>query len=333
MRIDSTRTQKFIIKEGPLVFLRDIVTFELLAGVVLLGISFLGNYEALFRSTGILDYIRYDLVVMITFSVLQIVFIFSIFLRWYFRQFEIRDTEIIRRTGVFLRKHVSVPMQQIATVEFSQGIIERAMKHGTIVLEHTNGRITRFRNVENWEDSLLCIKSHVQKIHGNRAEKMPIEKIITQEESSNLEFKESLRADTKNGGLHKDIERASLKTLVGFMNAQGGTLIIGVSDSGAIMGLERDYATLPRKNRDGFENHITTLVKNHIGLKFRSLIKINFESLEHRDVCRIEVEPAPRPVYFKGGEGKEEFFVRTGNSTQPFSMSEAEEYIKSKWQG
>ena len=28
---------------------------------------------------------------------------------------------------------------------------------------------------------------------------------------------------------------------------------------------------------------------------------------------------------------KEEFFVRVGNSTQPFSMSEAEEYIKTKW--
>ncbi len=325
--------KKITVKEGPLVFLRDVLGFEILTGLFFFAVSFLENYELFLRDIGVLEYVRYDLLIMVAFSTLQIIIITSLFLRWYFSYYEIRETEIVRRSGIVLRKHVSVPLNQIATVEFSQGIVERTMKHGTIVLEHTNNRITRLRNVENYEDALGYIKERLAKLHDGYGmhQKKPVPQLIKQGESSIVEFKETLRTDTRNGGIHKDVERAVVKTIVGFLNAQGGTLVIGVHDSGKIMGLEKDYDSLPRKNRDGFENHIATLVKNHIGIKFRPYLTIIFESIDGKDVCVVDVEPSPKPAYLKGGEGKEEFFVRTGNSTQPFSMSEAEEYIKSRW--
>ncbi len=326
-------TQKIFVKEGPLVFLRDVLGFEVLTGLFFFAISFLENYELFLRNIGVLEYIRYDLLIMVVFSLLQIAIITLLFLRWYFSFYEIRENEIIRRSGIILRKHVSVSMNHIATVEFSQGIVERFMNHGTIVLEHTNNRITRLRNVENYEESLLYIKERLLKLRDAQGihQKKVIPQLITQGESSKVEFKETLRVDIRNGGLHKDVERAVVKTIVGFLNAHGGTLVIGVSDSGEIKGLDKDYASLPRKNRDGFENHIATLVKNHIGIKFRPYLDISFESIQEKDVCVIDIEASPKPAYLKGGEGKEEFFVRTGNSTQPFSMSEAEEYIKNHW--
>jgi predicted HTH transcriptional regulator len=122
-----------------------------------------------------------------------------------------------------------------------------------------------------------------------------------------------------------------MKTIVGFLNTSGGTLIIGVSDDGVVKGLESDYKTLPKKNRDGLENHISMLIKTMIGLNFSKYINIKFEMVDSKDICMITVLESHKPAYLKDGDKKEEFFVRVGNSTQPFSMSEASEYIKTKW--
>ena len=115
------------------------------------------------------------------------------------------------------------------------------------------------------------------------------------------------------------------------MNTDGGTLLIGVNDAGQVVGLENDFKTLPRKNHDGFENHISMLVKTMIGLPFAKYISIKFERLNEKEVCLVSVGESHKPAYLRNGDNKEDFFVRVGNSTQPFSMSETEEYIKTRW--
>jgi predicted HTH transcriptional regulator len=43
---------------------------------------------------------------------------------------------------------------------------------------------------------------------------------------------------------NKEMERAIIKALVGFLNAEnGGTLIIGVSDTREVLGLQPDYSS------------------------------------------------------------------------------------------
>jgi predicted HTH transcriptional regulator len=146
-------------------------------------------------------------------------------------------------------------------------------------------------------------------------------------ESKDVEFKETLRIDTRSQTLNKDLERAVLKSIVGFMNADGGTLLIGLKDDGDIVGIERDFNTLPKKNRDGFENHLNSLMREMIGVNEAKQTQISFQKIENKDLCAINIEPAHRPVYLKSND-KEEFFVRVGNSTRAFTMSEAEEYIR-----
>ena len=97
-----------------------------------------------------------------------------------------------------------------------------------------------------------------------------------------------------------------------------------------MVGLLNDYKTLPKKNRDGFENHLGMLVKTMIGLPFTKYVQAKFEKIDGLEICSISVGKSYKPSYFKGSN-KEEFFVRVGNSTQPFSMSETEEYIKTHW--
>ncbi len=322
--------RRIIIKEGPLVFLRNVVIMEFVAFVFFFCISFLGNYEQFFRSIRLTDYIRYDIFGIIIFSSFQVGYIILLFLDWYFSRFEIFEKEIVRKSGLFFRRRKSVNLSDVASVEIYQSPLGRMMNHATIILEHNNSRLTKIKNVSNFDEYVHIIKQMIYSSSGRILTRDP--KVLIEEgEGLFLEFKETLRNDIRKGEVSKEMERVVMKTIVGFLNSSGGTLIIGVSDDGVVRGLEGDYKTLPRKNRDGLENHISMLIKTMIGLNFSKYINIKFEVIDGKDICMVTVLESHKPAYLKDGDKKEEFFVRVGNSTQPFSMSEASEYIKTKW--
>jgi len=75
---------------------------------------------------------------------------------------------------------------------------------------------------------------------------------IAQGESSTLEFKSTFRWDLREGHINRSLETVVMKTLAGYMNSQGGTLLMGVADDGAILGLDNDYSALKKPGRDGF---------------------------------------------------------------------------------
>lgn len=70
----------------------------------------------------------------------------------------------------------------------------------------------------------------------------PLAQIITGGEHEQVEFKETLRWDVVLGEQNKKLEDVAVKTLAGFANRSGGTLLIGVADDGAVPGLARDFA-------------------------------------------------------------------------------------------
>ena len=322
--------RKIVIKEGPLVFLRNILAMEFVAVIFFFVLSFLGNYELLFKSFNLTKFIRYDIFTNIVFSLFQIIYIAILFLDWYFSHYEILEKEIIRKSGLLFRRRKSVSLSDVAAVEIYQSPLGRMMNHSTIILEHNNGRLTKIKNVSNYDEYVHIIKQMVHSSSGRVLTKDP--KVLIEEgEGLHVEFKETLRNDMRKGEVSRELERVVMKTIVGFLNSNGGTLIIGVSDDGMVKGIEGDYKTLPKKNRDGFENHISMLIKVMIGLSFAKYINIKFEIVDGKDICMITVHESNKPAYLKDNDKKEEFYVRVGNSTQPFSMSESSEYIKTKW--
>jgi len=84
--------------------------------------------------------------------------------------------------------------------------------------------------------------------------------LIRSGESERLEFKSSLRWDFRKGSGNRELESVIVRAIAGFLNAEGGTLLIGVADDGSVVGLEKDYHTLRTKNRDGFERFLMDLV-------------------------------------------------------------------------
>ncbi len=157
-----------------------------------------------------------------------------------------------------------------------------------------------------------------------------LESIIKKGEEETVEFKSSLRWNFQSNKVDKSLEMAVIKTIAGFMNNHLGTLIIGVNDSGRVIGLTHDYSTLKRKNRDGFEQHLITLISSKLGADLCPLIHVLFHNYEGKDVCRIITETSPRPVYVRDGNN-ERYYLRTGNSTRELTVHEAIEHAAKHW--
>ena len=157
-------------------------------------------------------------------------------------------------------------------------------------------------------------------------EALAVEQLINMDEGQRLEFKASLRYNNVRGCVDQELEYNCLKTICAFLNADGGDLLIGVSDDNWVVGLETDYVTLPKKNRDGFENHLVNQVSNKIGDVFLDKIKFTFHMLYGEELCRVHVLPSREPAFLHE-KNKQYFYVRTGNNSRPFKIADATKYL------
>ena len=154
--------------------------------------------------------------------------------------------------------------------------------------------------------------------------------IIAQGESSRLEFKSSFRWDLCQEKVNKNLEHAVMKTIAAFMNTEGGSLLIGVNDSGQAVGLEHDYVTLKSKNRDGFEVALMTAIATRLGTAHCSRVTILFHTLDGHDICHVLVPKAAQPIFSQNGK-QTQFFLRAGAGTKELNVKEATEYIAGHW--
>jgi hypothetical protein len=151
-------------------------------------------------------------------------------------------------------------------------------------------------------------------------------------ESSNLEFKSAARWNIKENKADKTMEQVIVKTVAAFLNSHGGDLLIGVADNGAILGIETDQQLWKpdQRNRDTYENWLTTLLLDAFGKHHTANLHISFARLEENDVCRVSVLPSATAVYVKDGNA-EILYVRTGNSTRALTVKEAVAYHQQRF--
>ena len=153
-----------------------------------------------------------------------------------------------------------------------------------------------------------------------------IENLILQGESDKLEFKSTIRTNLQTGEPDKRMEKAVLKTLVAFMNSEGGTLLIGVSDDGTVCGIDLDGFD----NRDKLNLHFTYMISSSIGNEYLPYIKFKLVDFdEKRSVMRVVCARSRKPVFLK--EGKAEiFFVRSGPSSVELAGMNLINYVKNR---
>lgn len=160
-----------------------------------------------------------------------------------------------------------------------------------------------------------------------------VAQLIAGGEGERVELKATARWNTKTGAKDARMEDEVLVTVAGFMNAGGGTLLIGVDDDGTIHGLADDYGVVPGRDRDGFELWLRTLLGERLGRAATADVGVSFEAIEGKDVCRVDVAPAPRPVFLgsSGGARTADFHLRVGNATRRLLTDEVLDYQARRW--
>lgn len=158
-----------------------------------------------------------------------------------------------------------------------------------------------------------------------------LQALILQGEGPLLEFKSSFRWDLEQDRVNRALETVVLKTLAGYLNnSLGGTLLIGVSDNGKILGLDKDYQSLKRQDQDGYEQALMTAIATQLGADLCQFVKVLFHVVNGKHVCRLIILASPHPVFLNQGNTPK-FYLRTGGGTRDLNIQEAVEFIARRW--
>jgi hypothetical protein len=217
---------------------------------------------------------------------------------------------------------LEIPLPEL---EMQKEIIE--LNHNLMDL---NNKISNFEK-EIAISPLSCqkIKSEVNKMLNslnllNDSDK--ILSLIRDGESKTLEFKETLSKNIRTNQKDKEMQKAVLKTIVGFLNTEGGILLIGVNDNGSVEGIEKDFF----EKNDVYLKHVHNLIRDQIGEQFFPLIDYNIILINDKKIVRVDCKKSKTPVYL----GKdEEFYIRSNPATDKLTGKRLVEYIKNHFGG
>jgi hypothetical protein len=184
--------------------------------------------------------------------------------------------------------------------------------------------------VERRERLAEAINSFMERLlEAGERPAMTIADYIAAGESETVEFKMSLRWDHVQCIPNKLLEKVVARTLAGFMNAAGGTLVVGVTDEGEVCGLDADLSTFGAEHRDldQWEQHLRNVLNNYVGKEQCVLVDGSFADVDGKTVAVLHVDRQLRPVFLTDG-GTSEFHVRSGNTTQLLNVQQANTYIQ-----
>lgn len=143
-------------------------------------------------------------------------------------------------------------------------------------------------------------------------------------ESATVEFKESFSLDVKKQTKEKYIELSSLKTIVAFLNTEGGVLLVGVSDDGNIPGLELEINKIHKGIPDKFLLHFKNSLKTRIGEEFYPYIEYKLILVGENRVLIVKCKESKTPCYLDNAE----FYVRTNPATDKLEGPKLVQYVK-----
>lgn len=159
-------------------------------------------------------------------------------------------------------------------------------------------------------------------------------KILEGEESEQLEYKSSAFYDYNERQIPEAqlFEGSVLKPVAGFLNARGGSLIIGMSDDGEVLGIKADLE-LKNWSVDKYVRTLTSRIESAMGSTAAALTTISLQKVQGRQVCILDVEAAASPTFVKKSKSMKEgaLYVRVNNSTRVLEGNEIVKYTARRW--
>lgn len=140
------------------------------------------------------------------------------------------------------------------------------------------------------------------------------------EEDQVTEFKTSI-VFPPNNNMREDISQQTfnvMKVICGMVNAYGGTLYLGVYDTGTANGLEDDLAYFDG-SKDKFDLYVRNAIRTSLGDQVNASIIIEHPDAGKHYIYAIKITPSKTPVILKLDN---KFYLRQGTSTYPMDLQE-----------
>jgi hypothetical protein len=153
--------------------------------------------------------------------------------------------------------------------------------------------------------------------------------LIAGGESATVEFKEAAARNPYTGKNDNSMRDNIVKAVAAFMNNSGGALLVGIRDDGSIAGVDVEYpiANPGQANWDGYQLFLADLLNKSLSLPGAfQYFTISRHPIDGRDVARVQVSPAPQPVYVNN-----KLYVRAGTQSKELQGPDLITYVQSHW--
>ena len=182
-----------------------------------------------------------------------------------------------------------------------------------------------------------------------------LDALIAAGESDSVEFKSSLRhphgplpedlqAEVDSGrktaeqarrqlqkALQKALCTAVTKTIAAFLNSGGGTLLVGVDDSGNVLGIEHDFQYFTRNNADRWLLFLKDVIIKTLDVEAWGAIRVSLVPDERGTVAVVQCPGRASETWHHDEGGGESFYIRTSNATHPITGPGLVRYIRERW--
>ena len=155
-----------------------------------------------------------------------------------------------------------------------------------------------------------------------------IKELIRNGENKKLEFKETFSLNMHT--LKKDpiIRHSALKTIAAFLNSDGGTLLIGVTDKGFCKGCFDEITKLHKGIEDNLLKHVKDSIRDFIGLEFSEFYKLHALHLDKNVLLlRIDCSRSTHGCFIG-----DDFYVRTNPGTDKLTGKKLFDYSRTRFE-
>jgi len=151
-----------------------------------------------------------------------------------------------------------------------------------------------------------------------------LKELILSGESRTAEYKETFSLNLHTKKKDSSVEKSSLKNIAGFLNSSGGKLLIGVSDSQEITGIDKEVKEVFNGSLDKYLLHFKNNIDAHIGLEFSDYIDYDIMPIDGLNLLVVSCLKSPVPCFID----KKDFYVRTNPSADKLEGQKLMQYLQ-----
>jgi serine/threonine protein kinase len=171
-----------------------------------------------------------------------------------------------------------------------------------------------------------------------------VDTLIAAGEGDKIEFKASLhhpyeseppdprKPKPTRKEIEKILRKSVTKTIAAFLNSEGGTLLIGIADSGSALGIEPDFEHLKqgKQNADGWQLSLQEVIINALGAEVWNAVRVSLVPHGSQTVAVVSCPPRTTETWHRE-DGGERFYIRAANGTRELNGPSLLSYIREHW--